>query len=280
VGKGEEGVAWVRVEDHFDEHPKFQKVGPLAAGLWLAGLAYCNRNLTDGFIPEARVRAMVTWHDDTKEGYEAIDRLVQAGLWERMEDGYLVHDFRKYQPLKKQVLAERSRSQAAKSLGGRVRASRAGRDHGRFTSRPPADAPAAPPADAPATTSPVPVPVPVPKPDTVPLPQTATGLSITPLGNADKDTVPAPRSRFTPPSLAEVAAYCLERGRGVDPARWMDHYESNGWRVGRNPMKSWKAAVRKWEGSEYDKGRGGGFARSKGAVLIQVAEHMKAGGGT
>lgn len=62
-----------------------------------------------------------------------------------------------------------------------------------------------------------------------------------------KDTVPAARSRFSPPSLDEVKAYCLERRNRVDPAQWLDHYESNGWKVGRNPMKSWKAAVRTWE---------------------------------
>ena len=62
-----------------------------------------------------------------------------------------------------------------------------------------------------------------------------------------KDTVPAARSRFTPPTLEEVKAYCLERKNSVDPQAWMDHYESNGWRVGKATMKSWKAAVRTWE---------------------------------
>lgn len=56
---------------------------------------------------------------------------------------------------------------------------------------------------------------------------------------------------FVRPSLAEVVAYCTERGKGVDPQKWFDHYESNGWKVGRNAMKDWKAAVRKWEDSEY-----------------------------
>lgn len=55
------------------------------------------------------------------------------------------------------------------------------------------------------------------------------------------------RSRFRPPSLDEVKAYCAERGNRVDPQRWMDYYQSNGWRVGKNPMKDWRAAVRSWE---------------------------------
>lgn len=58
------------------------------------------------------------------------------------------------------------------------------------------------------------------------------------------------RSRFTPPSLEEVAAYCKERGDKVDPERFIDYYTSNGWKVGKNAMKDWKAAVRTWERSE------------------------------
>ena len=53
--------------------------------------------------------------------------------------------------------------------------------------------------------------------------------------------------RFTPPTLDEVRAYCLERKNNVDPERWYAYYQSNGWKVGRNPMKDWKAAVRTWE---------------------------------
>lgn len=52
---------------------------------------------------------------------------------------------------------------------------------------------------------------------------------------------------FIKPTLEEVRAYCLERNKGVDAEKWYNHYTSNGWRVGRNPMKDWKAAVRTWE---------------------------------
>lgn len=57
-------------------------------------------------------------------------------------------------------------------------------------------------------------------------------------------------ARFTPPTESDVADYCRERGRGVDPERWYAHYTSNGWRVGRNPMRDWRAAVRTWERNE------------------------------
>lgn len=56
------------------------------------------------------------------------------------------------------------------------------------------------------------------------------------------------RSRaFVPPTLEEVSAYCKERGKGVDPNKWYDFYQSKGWMIGKNKMKDWKAAVRTWE---------------------------------
>ena len=56
-------------------------------------------------------------------------------------------------------------------------------------------------------------------------------------------------TRFVKPTLEEVKAYCLERNKGVDAQKWFDYYSANGWKVGKNPMKDWKAAVRTWERS-------------------------------
>lgn len=58
--------------------------------------------------------------------------------------------------------------------------------------------------------------------------------------------------RFTPPTRDEVAAYIAEKGYLVDADRWLAYYESNGWKVGKNPMKDWKAAVRTWTTNGYD----------------------------
>ncbi|MCL5097347.1 MAG: helix-turn-helix domain-containing protein [Candidatus Omnitrophica bacterium] len=54
-------------------------------------------------------------------------------------------------------------------------------------------------------------------------------------------------NRFIKPPIEEIKSYCLERQNSVDPQAFMDYYTSNGWKVGRNPMKDWKAAVRTWE---------------------------------
>ena len=58
--------------------------------------------------------------------------------------------------------------------------------------------------------------------------------------------------KFTKPTIDEVNAYCIERKNNVDANKWYSYYESNGWKVGKNQMKNWKAAVRTWEKSNYD----------------------------
>lgn len=69
----------------------------------------------------------------------------------------------------------------------------------------------------------------------------------------DKESKPKKENpKFIPPSFFEVREYCLERGNRVDPQRFIDHYTSNGWMVGKNKMKDWKAAVRTWERNTID----------------------------
>ena len=52
---------------------------------------------------------------------------------------------------------------------------------------------------------------------------------------------------FRPPTVEQVAAFCKARGSRVDPRQFVDYYTANGWRVGRNKMSDWQAAVRTWE---------------------------------
>lgn len=65
------------------------------------------------------------------------------------------------------------------------------------------------------------------------------------------------RERFTPPTLQEVRDYCAEKGYTFDPEAFWSFYESKGWKVGRNPMKSWKAACVTWQKREPKKPEGG-----------------------
>ena len=53
--------------------------------------------------------------------------------------------------------------------------------------------------------------------------------------------------RFTAPTKQDVMDYCQEKGyTDVDVERFMNYYTSNGWMVGKNKMKDWKAAMRNW----------------------------------
>lgn len=61
--------------------------------------------------------------------------------------------------------------------------------------------------------------------------------------------------RFAKPTLDEVQAYCQERQNNVDPESFVDFYESKGWKVGNQPMKDWKAAVRTWERRDNNRPR-------------------------
>lgn len=65
------------------------------------------------------------------------------------------------------------------------------------------------------------------------------------------NSVPKKRTRFSPPTVDDVKAYCKERSNNVDAERFIDYYNSNGWMVGNNKMKDWKAAVRTWENNGY-----------------------------
>lgn len=60
-------------------------------------------------------------------------------------------------------------------------------------------------------------------------------------------------THFKKPTLEEVEEYCNERQNNIDPQRFIDYYTANGWKVGRNSMKDWKAAVRTWEKTSNNK---------------------------
>ena len=71
--------------------------------------------------------------------------------------------------------------------------------------------------------------------------------NITNNGNKEEITKEEKRKRFLPPSLEEVRQYCIERRNSVNAEQFIDFYTANGWKVGKNSMKDWKAAVRTWE---------------------------------
>ena len=75
------------------------------------------------------------------------------------------------------------------------------------------------------------------------------------VGKPTKPEKPKQKSKpvFIVPTVEEVSAYCLERGNSIDPQRFVDHYTSNGWVVGKAKMKDWRAAVRTWEKNDVQR---------------------------
>lgn len=57
-------------------------------------------------------------------------------------------------------------------------------------------------------------------------------------------------TRFTPPTVEEVAAYCKERNNNVDAEMFVAFYASKGWKVGNTPMRDWKKCIITWEKRE------------------------------
>lgn len=86
------------------------------------------------------------------------------------------------------------------------------------------------------------------------------------------ETKPTKKSkRFSPPTRDEVAAYCEERGNGIEPDRFVDYYESKGWVVGKARMKDWRAAVRTWEQRDAADGK----PKPKPDRLLEPEELMR-----
>jgi hypothetical protein len=82
--------------------------------------------------------------------------------------------------------------------------------------------------------------------------------------NKDKET---DIYTFKAPTVEEVAEYCSERGNNVDAERFVSYYTANGWKVSKNPMQDWKAAVRSWESN--------GIANEKKTAAPELAKSFE-----
>ena len=93
--------------------------------------------------------------------------------------------------------------------------------------------------------------------------QLNTNQSIPKESNTNQSNTKESCKRFIPPTLEEVKAYCKERNNTVDAERFIDYYTANGWLVGKNKMKDWRAAVRTWERNSFGKAKAGTIAVSE-----------------
>jgi hypothetical protein len=110
-------VIYVKVECSVPENHKFLKAGPAPSWLWVCGLCYCQRGLTNGFIPDAAVD-----YFPVKNARRLAEHLVAAALWEKVESGWMVHDYLKHNKSAEQVRAGKDDKRHAGSIGGQASA--------------------------------------------------------------------------------------------------------------------------------------------------------------
>jgi hypothetical protein len=138
-------MGWVRIDDSFYDHPKFADVTPLSISLWIVGMAYCNRNLTDGYIPESVANRLLDF-DGLSYTVATIGELAAIGesdctplaVWDLIRVGLwhdevhtcpscpqpgrkrlYVHDYLSYQPSAEEI----KRNSEVRSIAGKKGAS-------------------------------------------------------------------------------------------------------------------------------------------------------------
>jgi len=130
---------WVKLDDQFYAHPKIVRVGPLGMALQVAGLCYCNQFETDGFIPLAKARTLLSWEfqkaekdrlvsysidigsgmrGETVTSDFVIELLLHEGIWEEQPDGYLIHDYARYQKSRVEIEELRTKRATVGRMGG------------------------------------------------------------------------------------------------------------------------------------------------------------------
>lgn len=97
-------MTWVRLDDNWLHHPKFADVGDHGRLLWVSALTLSNNCLTDGRVTDRQVSSLL---QSKRYLSRALQELVTAGLFVRVEGGYQIHDYEHYQPLASAVKANR-----------------------------------------------------------------------------------------------------------------------------------------------------------------------------
>ena len=106
-------MAWLKIDDQIPRHQKILAVGPAAAWLWLCGIAHSQSQLTDGFISDA----VLPFLGVSRQLLLLAQRLVEAGLWDREEAGYRVHDYLRHNESRADVLRRRQEDADRKKAG-------------------------------------------------------------------------------------------------------------------------------------------------------------------
>lgn len=103
-------MPWVRIDEHAMEHPKVAGLPDGAFRLWVAGLAHCQKFLTDGFIAANSMRSLRAF--SVKRSRD----LIEAQLWTETEKGVLVHDYLDWNDARQTVLENRDWNKRRREL--------------------------------------------------------------------------------------------------------------------------------------------------------------------
>jgi hypothetical protein len=117
---------YVRVHDGLPDHPKIIEAGGEAGWLYICGLAYASRQLTDGVISKRLVPRLT----DGSKSEASASALVRVGLWHEGEhdcpqcptagaDSYVIHDYLDHQRSAAEVADLREKRSAAGQRGGK-----------------------------------------------------------------------------------------------------------------------------------------------------------------
>jgi len=109
-------MAHIQVQASVRTNRKFIKAGPAPSWLWLCGLGYCQDALTDGFISEEALPFL-----GVKNAKQLAHHLERAGLWEKVDGGWRVHDYLKHNRSAAEIEDLKARKRNGGKHGGRPR---------------------------------------------------------------------------------------------------------------------------------------------------------------
>ena len=95
-----------------------------------------------------------------------------------------------------------------------------------------------------------------------------------PLNPKEHEQKPEKNNRFQKPTPDEIKAYAKEIDFNLDGQKFLDHYDSVGWVIGKSriPMKDWKAAVRTWKTKQNERGQFSGALKN---TLEKLSDKME-----
>jgi hypothetical protein len=99
-------MPWVKLDDRFPSHRKVALLSDRAFRLHVSAICWCAENLTDGRISDRELPLVAHIR-----GIKATAKqLEDAGVWDRIDDGWMIHDYLDYNPSREQVLLDRKKN--------------------------------------------------------------------------------------------------------------------------------------------------------------------------